>query len=176
MFKDCSALKGNASFNNWKTGSITNMAGMFNNAVLFNQNIASWVTSNVTNMGWMFQSASMFNQNITGWDVAKVTEMSSMFDYAKSFNQNLGKWNLSSLKTASAMFVADANTGMDCANYSATLEGWASATSTPNNVNFSGQQNRVYNATAQTAHNTLTGSKGWTISGMPMMPTVLQCR
>ncbi len=37
---------------------------MFNGAAAFNQNIGAWNTAAVTNMAGMFQSAAAFNQDI----------------------------------------------------------------------------------------------------------------
>ncbi|MBK7149546.1 MAG: hypothetical protein IPH78_12205 [Bacteroidetes bacterium] len=57
------------------------------------------------------------------------------------------------------------NCGMDCANYSKTLKGWASNPATPNgrNLGATGRQyDNIYSATDRTY---LTSFKGWTITG-----------
>jgi surface protein len=45
----------------------------------FNQDIGSWNVSKVTDMHGMFWNAVDFNQDISGWDVSKVTNMKAMF-------------------------------------------------------------------------------------------------
>ncbi|MCX6753436.1 MAG: BspA family leucine-rich repeat surface protein [Candidatus Nomurabacteria bacterium] len=79
----------NQFFNNggqaltWITGTgthnVINMAGMFQGASAFNQNISSWDVSSVQNMSAMFENSSSFNQNISSWDVSSVQNMSDMF-------------------------------------------------------------------------------------------------
>jgi surface protein len=97
------------------------MSAMFNNAIIFNQNIGSWNTSKVTNMTYMFAAAKAFNQPInydstTGsWNTYNVTNMNSMFRGATVFNQNISSWNVvkvtqkppSSFSTSSALTVAN---------------------------------------------------------------------
>jgi surface protein len=39
----------NGDISNWKTGSVTNMYGMFWNATSFNQNLSGWNVSSVKN-------------------------------------------------------------------------------------------------------------------------------
>jgi surface protein len=124
-----------ANFNsplNWgnKTGNVTNMSGMFKEAVVFNQDIGNWDVSSVTNLGYMFRSAIAFNKDLSNWNVssvtimaemfygasgfnsplnwgnktASVTNMSTMFYGASTFNQDLNSWNVSSVITFGQMF------------------------------------------------------------------------
>ena len=60
------------------TSLITDMSGVFQNNINFDQDISSWDVSNVTNMTGMFR-ASPFNQDISSWDVSNVTNMDVMF-------------------------------------------------------------------------------------------------
>ena len=76
---------------------ITDMAGMFDGATSFNQDISSWDVSNVTDMSSMFQNATSFNQDISSWNVSNVTNMLQMFFKAGSFNQDISSWNVSNV-------------------------------------------------------------------------------
>lgn len=104
MFEGCKSLVGNPSFNQWDTSSVTNMQGMFEGAILFNQPIGSWDTSKVTSMRSMFNYAEKFNQPISNWDTGKVTDMVAMFYNAYVFNQPIGNWDTSKVTNMEAMF------------------------------------------------------------------------
>ncbi len=104
MFQNAENL-GNGTGNwNWDTSSIITMSGMFQNAILFNQDIGSWDTGNVTTMSRMFKDAELFNQDIDSWNVTLVTDMSGMFDNASSFNQDLNSWDTGNVTTMFTMF------------------------------------------------------------------------
>ena len=84
---------------NWDVGSVTNMKGLFNGAVAFNNggnaSIGNWDTSSATDMSFMFNSdsnVSVFNQDIGRWNTANVTTMAAMFRNARAFNQDLSNW------------------------------------------------------------------------------------
>ena len=86
------------------TSHVTDMSGMFAEAVSFNQPIGDWDTSNVTDMSSMFGGAESFNQPIGNWDTSNVTDMGGMFSGAKSFNQPIGNWNTSKVTDMRRMF------------------------------------------------------------------------
>lgn len=88
---------------NWNVAGITNMSGMFRNAVNFNQSLANWKTQNVVNMAEMFRGATNYNQPMTAWNVTKVETFEGMFRDAKAFNQALG-WNVSRTWVFRSMF------------------------------------------------------------------------
>ena len=106
MFNSCLALTGNASFNNWNTGNVRMMKGLFDGAQKFNQPISNWNTGNVTDMSRMFYYAYNFNQPIGNWNTSKVINMSNMFAYTGAFNQPIGNWNTSNVTNMSYMFEA----------------------------------------------------------------------
>ncbi|MCS7003932.1 MAG: BspA family leucine-rich repeat surface protein [Cytophagales bacterium] len=181
MFYGASSFQQNIA--NWNVSNVTNMMGMFRKATSFNQPIGNWNVSNVTNMSDMFNYAESFNQPINNWNVGSVTNMSYMFYSATSFNQPIGNWNVSNVNNMSFMFFEAGafnqslgswtlkngvnmnfffnSSGVDCANYSATLIGWASNSNTPNNITLDATD-RQYGATAISARNVLIG-KGWVI-------------
>ncbi|WP_027002469.1 BspA family leucine-rich repeat surface protein, partial [Hugenholtzia roseola] len=177
----------NQPLNSWNVSSVTNMNGLFVNNIAFNQPLDNWDVSNVTNMGNMFWGCFIFNQNITVWDISSVADLSFMFYNASSFNQNLATWNVNNVINLSNMFLnATAfnqnlgswnlrtagvdmnnmldNCGMNTANYDATLIGWATNPSTPNNVTL-GALGRTYCAAQTQRNTTLVGTKSWTING-----------
>ena len=156
MFQNCSLLAYIPNINSWNMSKAILMGpsgwddgGMFQGAIIFNQDISGWDVSNVTTMSGMFADAKLFNQDISGWDVSNVTTMSNMFKGASSFNQPIGLWGnkMSNMEDITGLFVGatsfDQNlgswtlhdgvtgweifsgSGMGCENYSATLVGWA---------------------------------------------------
>ena len=76
----------------WNVDEVTNMYGMFREALAFNQPLDSWNVGQVGNMYWMFREALAFNQPLDSWNVGLVTTMASMFRSATVFNQCLGSW------------------------------------------------------------------------------------
>ncbi len=171
MFNSAKAFNGNIM--PWNTGKVTNMQAMFYGAEAFNKALG-WNTENVTDMSSMFQNAKAFNNgtimNAMGyWNVEKVTTMKNMFLNAEAFDQNLAGWTLRSITDMRDIFSAPLNKGMSCANYSSSLQGWASKPHTNTGVDFTGQSNRVYNAVGKIARDSLSkpvaqGGKGWNMS------------
>ena len=74
-FRGCSSLDVVGRMDEWDVSNIANMAFMFYDASVFNQEIGNWNVSSVTTMASMFYGASTFNQEIGDWDVSNVTDM-----------------------------------------------------------------------------------------------------
>ncbi|ADR24135.1 PARCEL domain protein [Mycoplasma leachii PG50] len=87
-------------FETWDTSEIIDMSYTFYNNETINADLSSWKTNKVTNMQGMFKNAIKFNNNgkPLKWDTSKVTSMNSMFDGAKKFNQNLRSWVVDEIK------------------------------------------------------------------------------
>ena len=86
-----------------------------------------------------------------------------MFDNATSFNQDISSWDVSNVTNMNNMFQ---NSGMSSTNYGLFLErcyALATTTGVQSNV-LLGAGSIQYPASAVTARNYLTGTKGWTIS------------
>ena len=125
----------------WHTANVTDMSNMFNGAAAFNQNIATaaggvWDTSLVTDMNHMFYGATAFNGDISGWNTSSVTDMLNMFNGAAAFNQNIN---------AAAGGVWDTSLVPDMSNmfYGATafngdISGWNTSSVTDMNNMFNG--------------------------------------
>ncbi|WP_434429692.1 MBG domain-containing protein [Sphingobacterium spiritivorum] len=156
-----SAKNFNQDIGNWNTSAVTNMSGMFDSATAFNKPIGNWNTAAVTNMHGMFNRTSSFNQDISRWNISSVTRIGYMFVEATAFNQNIGNWQLN--PNADMTNMLDFS-GMDCTNYSLTLQGWANNPNTPSGRNL-GAVGRQYGTNAVAARKELTTAKGWTITG-----------
>ena len=172
----------NRPLNSWNVENVTDMQSMFLDATSFNQDIGNWDTSSVTNMQFMFYYATAFNQDIGSWNVSNVTNMYGMFYGATAFNQDIGGWNVSNVTNMAQMFVADTG-GLSCANYTATIVGWANfvnTNGTPLNVDMSTQTGKTFANlrsggagfdNAGDARTFLTNAtNSWTISGDTVRP------
>lgn len=102
MFYDAIAF--NQPLATWTTDNITNMSDMFTNATAFNQPLVAWNTGNVIDMHNMFQNAASFNQSLATWDTSNVTTMVSMFENARAFNGSVASWNTFQVTTMANMF------------------------------------------------------------------------
>ncbi len=180
-----SANSFNQPINQWNVSNVKDMRSMFYDAVAFNHSVDNWDVSNVVDMGFMFFMAYSFNQPIGNWDVSNVIDMAHAFGAAQSFNQPISQWNVSDVKDMRDMFFnaghfnqsignwrlnADVkldgmldNSGLDCNNYSFTLQGWARDNTDVLNRKL-GAGGMQYDTTTTDARNELL-ARGWTIIG-----------
>jgi surface protein len=159
IFKNATSF--NQDISGWDVSGVQGMEEMFSGATAFNQDISGWDVSGVQNMEEMFSGATAFNQDISGWDVSGVQNMSAMFSGATAFNQSLGGWTLASGVNLTGMLDS---CGMDCVNYSGTLNDWSDNSATPLNLTL-GAYGLEYGTSATSARSNLVNSKGWTITG-----------
>lgn len=103
VFADAPRFNGRG-ITTWNTANVIDMHQMFNNAVLFNQDISTWDVSKVVSIKSMFGGAKAFSQDISGWDTSSVTDMSGTFQGAVAFNAPIGTWDVSKVTTLDAMF------------------------------------------------------------------------
>jgi hypothetical protein len=80
----------NPSIGNWDVSQVTNMEGVFKNAITFNEPIGAWQVDSVKTMENMFYGATSFNQPIGNWQVDSVKTMENMFAFASSLISPLG--------------------------------------------------------------------------------------
>ena len=75
-----------------KVSTVTDMRGMFKDAISFNQPLNDWNVSNVIDMSGMFWGATSFNQPLDNWSnkILNVTHFRHMFN-CSSLNQ-LPNW------------------------------------------------------------------------------------
>ena len=158
MFREASAF--NQSINDWDLSSVTDMSYMFTGALAFNQPVNDWDLSQVANLTGLFLQAPSFNQPVNNWNVSNVTSMAGVFAFCPSFNQSLSKWTVASATDLSFLLTG---TAMDCVNMTYTLRGWAENPATPDNVVL-GADGLSYGLQAAAALETLTATKGWTIT------------
>jgi len=133
MFEEARAF--NQPLNEWDTGSIVVIWGMFRRASMFNQDLDNWNLSNVNSLISMFSFATNFNGDISTWDVSNVNDMENMLLNASSFDHSLGQWNLLSIGSTSLDDMLD-NCGMKPLTYQSTLDGWASQSPIPSDINL----------------------------------------
>jgi len=77
-------FKGKSSFDEdisgWDVSNVTDMKGMFYNAIEFNQDISSWDVSSVGNMYIMLKNASAFKNGYgAGWVINNKIAVNSLF-------------------------------------------------------------------------------------------------
>ena len=65
----------------------------FAGAAAFNQPLP-WNTSSGINFDFMFNEALLFNQDISSWNISSACSMTQSFVGADSFNQDLNAWGL----------------------------------------------------------------------------------
>merc|ERR1712193_351895 len=104
----------------WVTIAVTSMEGMFQGAILFDQDIKTWDTKAVTIMKNMFNGAAVFNLALTEatpkWDTGEVTTMQDMFNGAAKFNKDLTSWKDKLSKVANNVGMRTGATAMEAAN------------------------------------------------------------
>ncbi|NQZ77564.1 MAG: BspA family leucine-rich repeat surface protein, partial [Ekhidna sp.] len=178
-----SMFNGASSFNNggvpldWSVigdGSSSSLSfnDIFQDATSFNQPIDTWVFNNTGSVGFAraFEGASAFNQDLSAWDVSRVSSISGAFRDATAFNQDLGSWDISGL---SILLGAFDNSGLDIANYDATLIGWADDNGGSETIQTGrslGAVGLIYSAAGKVGRDILTGTFGWTITGDATAP------
>ena len=64
--------------NEWCTGNVRNMKGLFKDATSFNEDISQWNTRRVRNFEEMFDEARAFNIDISQWNTERATTMRRM--------------------------------------------------------------------------------------------------
>lgn len=123
-FANCSSLDTIPFLTDWNTSNIDDMSYMFQNDVLFDQDLSGLDTSNVTDMTYMFSCDNVdsfyvhtFNGNISDWDTSNVTDMTGMFYLARVFNQDISNWDTSNVTDMSEMFFRANAFNIDISNW-----------------------------------------------------------
>ncbi|RLJ33385.1 putative secreted protein (Por secretion system target) [Chryseobacterium sp. 7] len=157
MFGQCASF--NQRLDNWDTSNLEDMHFMFHMIPVFNQQL-NWNTSKVINMAHIFHGCSAFNQPLN-WDMTKAKKIDQILNGASSFNQPLGNWNLASVVDGNGAITLS---GLNCENYSKTLQGWADNPNTANNISLGSVTGLKYASNASDKRDILI-NKGWFING-----------
>ena len=123
--------------------------------------MSNWNVSKVTNMASMFSGATSANPDVSNWNVSKVTSMFGMFSGATSANPDVSSWNVSKVTKMNFMFD---NSAFSTANYDALLINLADNNASVENVILGASTTEYSSDDAETARNTLTNDRGWTIT------------
>ena len=95
------------NFENFNTSKVTNMTGMFSNAVrLTSLDLSNFDTSNVTNMQGMFEyNTAISSLNVSNFNTSKVTNMENMFYRCSKLEYiDLSNFDASNVTTMKSMF------------------------------------------------------------------------
>ncbi|CAI8758777.1 BspA family leucine-rich repeat surface protein [Chryseobacterium sp. IT-36CA2] len=157
MFGQCASF--NQRLDNWDTSNLEDMHFMFHMIPVFNQQL-NWNTSKVTNMAHIFHGCTAFNQPLN-WDMTKAEKIDQILNSASSFNQPLGNWNLASVIDGNGAITLS---GLNCENYSKTLQGWADNPNTANNISLGSVTGLKYASNVSDKRDILI-NKGWFING-----------
>ena len=145
----------------WDVSKVTNMTYMFREATSADPDVGSWNVSAVTDMSYMFFGATSANPDVSSWDVSKVTNMTYMFSGATSANPDVSSWNVSAVLGMHHMFD---NSALSTTNYDALLINLADNNASVENGVLGALGIKYSSNEAQTARNTLTNDRGWTIN------------
>ncbi|WP_454047015.1 BspA family leucine-rich repeat surface protein [Chryseobacterium sp. Marseille-Q8038] len=157
MFGQCASF--NQRLDNWDTSNLEDMHFMFHMIPVFNQQL-NWNTSKVTNMAHIFHGCVAFNQPLN-WDMTKAKKIDQILNSASSYNQSLGNWNLASVIDGNGAITLS---GLNCENYSKTLQGWADNPNTANNISLGSLTGLKYASNVSDKRDALI-NKGWFING-----------
>jgi len=128
--------------------------------------IKQWGNLNYENFENAFQSCI----GLTSVSATDTPNTPSSFNFVNMFNgctnltsvNNIGQFSLNGLINATDMFNG---VTLTTSNYDSLLTGWASQGNIPSNISFNGgNSNFTLGSQAETAHNTLTNTYGWTIT------------
>ena len=128
IFKGYRFDDSNDIITNWNVSNVVNMHAMFEDSILFNQNLSNWNTSNVTDMSFMFSNCRFFNMPFNksnnwfinrkpSWNTSNVVTMSNMFGGCDMFNQPLNYWDVSNVFDMTKMFE-------ECYSFNQPLNNW----------------------------------------------------
>lgn len=115
MFREAVSLISGLS--SWDVSTITDMSGLFFGAVNYNEDLTGWNVSNVTGMTSMFVNAHAFDGDVSNWDVSSVNSMLNLFTNAYTFNQDISNWDVSNVTIMRVMFA-------NASSFNADISGW----------------------------------------------------
>ena len=102
LFWKCPATKLDVS--NFDTSNVTSMYNMFSNTVATTIDVSKFNTSNVTEMTGMFRNSAATTLNLSNFNTNNVINMGYMFSNTKTDTLDLSSFNTSKVKYFSGMF------------------------------------------------------------------------
>jgi hypothetical protein len=128
----------------WNVSSGVKFNSMFDDAIIFNDDISGWNVSNGTNFGRMLASTYAFDQDLSGWTPTKVIEGGNVWDGLSTFISS---------------------SGMSTANYDLLLNAWSLLPWDNTGIDFGAGSISYTTANSQTARNVLTSApNNWIIT------------
>ena len=116
------------------------------------------ILSGVNDATFMFYGVHYINADLSNWDVSFISDMKYMFSYS-GLNQSLGNWDISNVNNMESFL---SNSRMTVENYDATLMGWASLSSLPDNIRLDAA--RIQFCEGEEARNQLISNNNWVIN------------
>ncbi|CAB9498342.1 (Lipo)protein [Seminavis robusta] len=124
MFYGAHSFQG-AGIESWNVGKAERLDRLFMGASAFNGAIGSWAPRSATTMHSMFEDALLFSQDIRHWMLtADLINMSSMFRHARSFDYDLCWSTVNPRVMASDMFCGSPGS-LDEACYNPSVVTWS---------------------------------------------------
>ena len=99
------------------TSEVTDMKGIFREAINAAPDTSGWDTSSVTDMNNMFRDTSTANPDTSGWDTSSVIDMGYMFRGAVSVNPDTSQWDTSAVTNMTRMFLGTMYAKPDTINW-----------------------------------------------------------
>jgi len=102
MFRDAVLVNPNTS--SWDLGTAWSFYAMFYGAIAADPDTSFWDTSSATNMEFVFYGATSADPDVTDWDVSGVTSMEFMFYGATSADPYVADWVTTLVENMQYMF------------------------------------------------------------------------
>lgn len=118
LFRDCESITTVNRMGEWDTSHINNVAYMFAECPLFNQDVTNLVYGVCNGLGHTFENCDLFTGiGVETWDVTGVGDMQRTFAGCHSFNGDVSGWITTSVTAMDYTFY-------DCFVFNRNINGW----------------------------------------------------